>query len=162
MSRPAMRGGAGDPLELFGRLAEDAPGLGGDDEVAGMRRAVAALRRGRRVLGAAEGGEETAGTGAATPGRSLAAWRRAAALAVLVLGLLALATGGYREANPPAAAASATTPVTAPAPAAAPTAGEMARLPVFEGLDRPGTASVYQLTGEDLDLVMVVDETLDV
>jgi hypothetical protein len=37
-----------------------------------------------------------------------------------------------------------------------------AAAPVFEGLDRPRDARVYQLDGEGLVVVMIVDETLDV
>jgi hypothetical protein len=41
-------------------------------------------------------------------------------------------------------------------------ADDLTRLPVFEGLDRPRDANVYQLDGDGLLVVMIVDETLDV
>jgi hypothetical protein len=149
--RPA----AGDPLAVFGVLAGDAPGLGGPEDVAEIRRAVAAMRRGHRL--------------ASGPPRrrlgSAAEWRRAAAVAVLALGLLSLAAGGWRRAaeggGEPAAAVPAAAVATPAGPASA-RGDEWSRRPVFEGLDRPRSASVYELAGEELDVVMVVDETLDV
>lgn len=169
-ARPA----AGDPLALFAVLADEDPVLGGADEVERMRRAVTAMRRTRRL---------------AAPRRRLPAvadWRRAAAVGVLAVGLLSLAAGGWREvAESGDAAAVAETPAAlrggsgvgsgadfeagalgldalGPELAAPAADGDSARRPVFEGLDQPRTASVYELAGEGLDLVMVVDETLDV
>jgi len=157
VSRPEERArpAAGDPLALFGVLAGEAPGLGTPDDVAEIRRAVAAMRRGQRL--AAASSRRRFG--------SAAAWRRAAAVGVLAVGLLSLAAGGWRRAAEGAGAPAAVGPAAAavaPAGAGAVRGGEWARRPVFEGLDRPRSASVYELAGEELDVVMVVDETLDV
>lgn len=184
-----------DPLDLFAVLAEDAPGLGTEEDLSEVRRAVTAMRRGQRL---ARPAHPAAG----------AAWlrsldlRRAAAVAVLGVGMLLLAAGGWRQTletglDLPAAPRTDTAPTdTGPSssataapvgadgwtsgaarfglpaevsgvvsvsglmPVIAPAAA--AERPVFENLLMPSTASVYELEGEDLDLVMVVDETLDV
>lgn len=158
-----------DPLALFAALADEAPGLGSAADADEMRRAVAAMRRARRLVG---------------PGRRLPAvdWQRAAAVGVLTAGMLSLAAGGWLRTAEGRVAAAGGQPagvfgaevlgpevygpgVYGPVAAggdAGETADERARRPVFEGLDQPRTASVYELAGEDLDLVMVVDETLDV
>jgi len=156
VSPERVRRAEADPLALFGVLAGEVPGMGTADDVAEMRRAVAAMRRGRRL------------TGRRTLPRfgSAAVWRQAAAVGVLGVGLLSLAAGGWRRAaesggEPAMAAAVAPAPAAVTGPAA-PGGGEWARRPVFEGLDKPRSASVYELTGEELDVVMVVDETLDV
>ena len=160
MSRPEerLRPAAADPLALFGVLAGEAPGLGTADDVAEVRRAVAAMRRGRRLAG----GRWRPRFG------SVEAWRQAAAVGVLSAGLLSLAAGGWQRAaesagEPAAAVPAAAVPAAVAVPGyAAPGGDEWARKPVFEGLDRPRSASVYELAGEELDVVMVVDETLDV
>jgi len=157
VSRPEerLRPAAADPLALFGVLAGEAPGLGTADDVAEVRRAVAAMRRGRRLAG----GRWRPRFG------SVEAWRQAAAVGVLSAGLLSLAAGGWQRAAENAAvpaAAVAPAAVAAAPGSAAPGGDEWARKPVFEGLDRPRSASVYELAGEELDVVMVVDETLDV
>lgn len=148
-----------DPLALFRALSDDDPGLGTAADVAEVKRAVAAMRRGRRLASPSTGR------------RLLAAdWRRAAAVGVLTLGMLSLAAGGWRaagrDAAPPALAGAVATPATASAAASSPPAAvrseEWARRPVFEGIDSPRSASVYELAGENLDVVMVVDETLNI
>lgn len=155
-----------DPLALFRVLADEAPGLGGADEVAEVKRAVAAMRRGRRLASPSAGRRFLAATD----------WRRAAAVGVLTLGMLSLAAGGWRaaerdEATAPAAGAPADLEAALAAADAAPSAAspsgltpleEWARRPVFEGIDSPRSAAVYELAGENLDVVMVVDETLNI
>lgn len=144
-----------DPLALFQVLAEPAPGLGGAGDVAEVKRAVAAMRRGQRLAPPSAGRRLLAATD----------WRRAAAVGVVTLGMLSLAAGGWRAAERDQTAERA-----AGAPAAleaAPTAAaapleEWARRPVFEGIDSPRSAAVYELAGENLDVVMVVDETLNI
>jgi hypothetical protein len=154
-----------DPLALFRVLADPAPGLGGADDVVEVKRAVAAMRRGRRLASPSAGR------------RLLAAadWRRAAAVGVVTLGMLSLAAGGWlaaerdqaadSAAGTPAAleaARAAVAPALAAAPAAPTPLEEWARRPVFEGIDSPRSAAVYELAGENLDVVMVVDETLNI
>lgn len=150
-----------DPLAVFRTLAGDAPGLGTADDVAEMKHAVAAMRRGRRLA-------------PPSPAQRLLAadWRRAAAVAVVTLGMLSLAAGGWHTAEQVgageavAAAAPAVEAAAAGGAEALPTAAapleEWARRPVFEGIDSPQSASVYELAGENLDVVMVVDETLNI
>ncbi len=156
-----------DPLALFRVLAEPAPGLGGADDVTEVKRAVAAMRRGQRLASPSAGRRLLAATD----------WRRAAAVGVVTLGLLSLAAGGWRAAArdeaadraavAPAVLEAALAAAGAAAPAAAAPAGpvpleEWARRPVFEGIDSPRSAAVYELAGENLDVVMVVDETLNI
>jgi hypothetical protein len=152
-SEELLRPAAADPLALFGVLAGEAPGLATADDVAEVRRAVAAMRRGRRL----------AGRRSLPRLGSAAAWRQAAAVGVLAAGLLSLAAAGWQRAAESAGEPAAAVPAAVAMPGyAAPGGDEWARRPVFEGLDRPRSASVYELAGEELDVVMVVDETLDV
>ena len=159
---------AADPTLVFRRLAgagEAAAATAGADAEA-MREAVAAMRRASRLLpaGSRRPLPATVRRLAGTAGRG---WTRAAAAVLFIAGLLALgptappATAG----DPVAAVDLAAAPVsTAPAAGVAlvGTADALARQPVFEGLDRPRDAHVYQLDGDGLVVVMIVDETLDV
>jgi hypothetical protein len=95
---------------------------------------------------------------------------------LLATGLLAAGAGSHRPSTVPGVEVAAVTSL-AVSPAlpgagfggavfAASPAVRAAResddAPVFEGLDRPSDANVYQLDGEGLLVVMIVDETLDV
>jgi hypothetical protein len=157
---------AADPTLVFRRLA------GGGEEVAAtanaeaMREAVAAMRRANRLLpaGSRRPLPATVRRLAGAAGRG---WTRAAAAVLFVAGLLALGpTAPPSTAGDPVAAGAlaATSVSTAPAAGVAlvGTADALARQPVFEGLDRPRDAHVYQLDGDGLVVVMIVDETLDV
>jgi hypothetical protein len=145
---------AADPTLLFRALPRVEVAA---SEAAAMRQAVASMRRARRV---------------AAPPRRLARaaarvsllGRRARGLAAAAL--LAAASGGLWAALPrgeapidPAAAVGVTAPGAAhPWPAATPAADE----PVFMDLARPGAADVYRVGSGAVQVVMVVDETLDV
>jgi len=137
---------AADPSLVFRHLPAVATGA---DEVASMRRAVASLRRASRTLG----------SGGSAPPRTLVAEggeqgrRLAAALVLAAAGFGVWFAAGQGE-EPPTFAAPATLAAT-PAVAAA-------GLPVFEELSRPHEPDVYQMGGDDLTVVMVVDETLDI
>ena len=146
-----------------------------------MREAVAAMRRTSRLLPPpdrrrprlAAALDRAVAAGSDLLGRG---WTRAAAAVVLTAGLLALAPSASPRA--PLGAVERTAPATASAvaglapragaalavPARATWAVEPASLaaPIFEGLDRPRDARVYQLDGDGLVVVMIIDETLDV
>jgi hypothetical protein len=183
---------AADPTLVFRRLAGDDPAaapaaeFGAPDAADEMRRAVGAMRRAGRVLPGGGDRRVAAGVlGGWTDGGRR--WRRIAATVAFAAGLLALASGPHRPGGAPApdaaapslaagsgpaagaagrvpgALALAAAPVPSAAPAAlAPPAAGPAGLAVFEGLDRPRDAHVYQLDGEGMVVVMIVDETLDV
>lgn len=149
-----------DPLAVFRTLSDDAPDLGTAGDVADMKSAVAAMRRGRRLA-------------PPSPAQRLLAadWRRAAAVAAVTLGMLSLAAGGWQtaersgeEATAAALEAAAAAEIASPGddPSTAAPVEEWANRPVFEGIDSPRSASVYELAGENLDVVMVVDETLNI
>lgn len=125
---------------------EAAAATAADDEVESMLRSVETLRRspaGRRRSTAVSTG-----------------WRTAAAVLLAVGALYQLPARGPRIA--------ATLPADAQLEALAsrPVDNEVMRAeysgqPVLEDLDRPD-ARVYQLGGDDVSVVMIVDETLDV
>jgi len=159
---------AADPSLVFRRLAVADGAVAGDVEA--MREAVAAMRRASRLLPPPAGRRRPRLAAAldhlvATGGEVLGRGRtRAAAAALLAAGLLALApshptprtiVGAERSAGAGAGLATPALAAWAAEPAAA-------AAPVFEGLDRPRDARVYQLDGEGLVVVMIVDETLDV
>lgn len=186
MSGPRSIDRPSDPLDLFAVLSQEAPDLGTPEDLAEVRRAVTAMRRGQRLASG------RAGRASWLPALD---YRRAAAVGILSLGLLSLAAGGWRETVAPEAA------TVAPADGGLDAGGRVAaaraedlgaedwasgaarfglrgdrwlsgalpaaegvslvKRPVFQDL-MPSTASVYEIKGEGLDLVMVVDETLDV
>ena len=132
-----------DPLLAFRRLP--APTLAAD-EVEAMRLRVAALRGAARVVPPAAG---------ARPLRPLRALPlRQLAAAVLVL--LAVLAGGSGARHQPAAAR-----VAAVVPAGAPLDAALASEPVLDELDQPFD-HVVQWNGDDLSVVLVVDERLGV
>jgi hypothetical protein len=152
---PACRTAAldADPLLAFRRLStvELSP-ASEQAEIEETRRVVAALRTGQRLT--AESGR----TGRLRAAGRVAHLRDWGVAAVLALATFALGTGH-------------TTPPTVPV-AAAPSAGAgFAAVPVrttyqpgvtsVEGLNRPN-ARVYQLRGDHLSVVMIVDEKLNV
>jgi hypothetical protein len=182
---------AADPTLLFARPAPvplDAAGEAARmrQAVAAMRRASRLLPGERRGAAEAASGAATAVSRlvdrpfdrliAATAAR-LPGWRLAAALA-LAAGLLwaspvpvdpgsataPAAVAMVAGTGPTLAAAALPAAVRGQGIAAAATvpADDLTRLPVFEGLDRPRDANVYQLDGDGLLVVMIVDETLDV
>lgn len=139
---------AADPTLLFRHLpAVEATA----DEVEAMRQGVALLRR-----SAALERRRTAGQ----------VWVRRAALLAFLLGVLALLPGGAREGREGFASPEA---MTAAAPSSQPQgAGSFERLPteltlmpVVEAVDRPG-ARIYHLGGQEISVVLIVDESLDV
>jgi len=163
---------AADPTLVFRRLGPlDLSPAEESAEIESVRRAVAAMRTGRRLERASH---------AASSGRH---WRRYAAAAVLAAAALSLGVdhrpGGAGAALGSAALGSAVlsglahqpTPAigalgtilpaaaVTPAAAAYPTYGEADG--AMEGLNRP-KARVYQLHGRHLQVVMIVDEKLDV
>ncbi|HEX5760030.1 MAG TPA: hypothetical protein VF121_12635, partial [Thermoanaerobaculia bacterium] len=113
-------------------------------EVEAVLQGVAALRAARRV-------EERGGHGR---------WGRWAAAAVLAFLALSVRNEGLPRALRDGAWAGSGTPLAA---AAAPAA--FVRLPLLDGLEGPESgpdARIYHLEGEDLSVVMIVDESLDV
>jgi hypothetical protein len=98
-----------------------------------MRAAVAAMRRTAPLRRAA---------------RPVVPWRAAAAALLATVAL----------AQAPAAKLARTAVAAAPA---VELPSELSLQPIVEDTDRP-SARVYQLTGQDLAVVMIVDETLDV
>ncbi len=138
----ARRAYALDPSLLFLALREPSGvEAAASGEIAAMRAGVAAMRAVRASQWAGGWGR----------GRRLHAWRWAAT-ALLVAASLVL-SGHPAGLGPPAR------DLAAAAPAAAPP--EVDLLPVVEELGRP-EARVYQFAGDDLSVVMIVDETLDV
>jgi hypothetical protein len=132
---------AADPTLAFRRL----PALTvAADEVEAMRLRVATLRSAAAV------GERSH--------RRLPSWRLAAAAAVAALAVLA---GG----NPPAVTPLHTAPVSStarvPAAASQALAAELASEPLLEGLDKP-VDQVVQWNGDDLSVILVVDQRLGV
>ena len=161
---------AADPTLVFRRLGPlDLSPAEESAEIESVRRAVAAMRTGRRLERASH---------AASSGRH---WRRYAAAAVLAAAALSLGvephpggaalgstalgsaalSGLARRPTPAIGALGAILPAAAVTPAAAayPTYGEADG--AMEGLNRP-KARVYQLHGRHLQVVMIVDEKLDV
>lgn len=149
--RPAL---TADPTLLFRSLPRVEVTA---SDVASMRQAVASMRRAQRVAP-----EPQRGRFARTVVRFGALGRRGRGLAAAAL--LAAATGGLwlglptgeRAVEPAAAAAGEILPAAPPAEGA-PT-GE----PVFMDLARPHAADVYRVGSGGLQVVMVVDETLDI
>jgi hypothetical protein len=152
---------AADPTLLFRRLPSLEVSAG---EIADMRAGVAALRRAGRV---------TESPAARRPAaRALAAgasawWGRAAAAAILAIGLLSLQPG--LEERAPEALFHGTTPLTAEM---FPFDLEAEGMATLAWLDEAGasavddienpTASVYHFDDEEVAVVMVVDAGLDV
>ncbi|HMB54947.1 MAG TPA: hypothetical protein VKU40_16640 [Thermoanaerobaculia bacterium] len=137
---------AADPTLVFRHLP---PVTVDAAEVDSMRAAVASLRQASRSLDVADSvppSEPSFVRGAGDQAR-----RVAAALVLAAAGLGVWFAAG--EAEDPVAT-TALPAITAPAVAAG--------LPVYEGLSRPHEPDVYQLGGDDLTVVMVVDETLDI
>ena len=153
--RPAL---AADPTLLFRTLPRvEVPA----SEAAAMRQAVASMRRARRVAPEPPRGR-FARTAAAVSslrrrGRGLAA---AALLAAVSGGLWLGLPGSDRTVEPavPSVAAEQAPAAGTALPRATPAADE----PVFMDLARPGAADVYRLGSGSMQVVMVVDETLDV
>jgi hypothetical protein len=130
-----------DPSLVFLKLREDGPAeIAETGEIEAMRERVAALRtmRAMRLPG-------HVGRGARPTG-----WRWAAAA---LLAGVALAQGVRSPLADPLAKAR-------PAEQSAAVPAELALQPVVEELGRP-EARVYQFAGDDLSVVMIVDETLD-
>ncbi|MEM7483121.1 MAG: hypothetical protein AAF481_18300 [Acidobacteriota bacterium] len=156
------RAAASDPLALLRPLRQDIPTLEDEVDVERMRISVEALRRGQRTH------RETRLTGTS--------WMRyaaAAAFAVMLvsLGVVDNGTGVGEDSGPPAPSITAAVPSagavepmpwTDPLDAFAEPMDAYAEQPVFDDLQRPAAASVYQLAEDDLHVVMVVHETLDV
>jgi hypothetical protein len=114
-------------------------------EVEAVRQAVAAMRTASRL------GSETHKSGALT------GWRRWTAAAVLALAALFIPYGDARQARPAADQAAIFRNEYV---------GEGAQqvevgTPVMEGVNLPG-ARVYHMSGEGLQVVMVVDESIDI
>lgn len=130
-------------------LPRAAAGEDPEREVERMRTSVAGLRRAERLRSILPG--------AAARFRGAAA----AAAAVLVTATLLVSGGSGRSASRlETESAPVETAVGSPFTAAIPETQEF-ELSAIEELDRP-LARVYQLTEEDLSLVMIVDETLDI
>ena len=172
-----------DPTLAFRRLAVDDDAPAGDVEA--MVEAVAAMRRASRLLPPPQGRRPRPPAAPPAVDRAVAAardllgrgWARAAAAVVLAAGLLALAPS-----HPPPAPLGAAGERVAAAAGGPDLAGPVPRVgaglaaparaswavdsasaaPIFEGLDRPQDARVYQLDGDGLVVVMIIDETLDV
>lgn len=137
---------AADPTLVFRHLP---PVTVDAAEVASMRAAVASLRQASRTLDRAESAPPS--QPAFVRGAGDQARRVAAALVLAAAGLGVWFAAGQGE-DP--ATVIALPAITAPAVAAA--------LPVYEELIRPHEPNVYQMGGDDLTVVMVVDETLDI
>ncbi len=153
---PACRRAAveADPLLAFRRLP--APALAAD-EVEAMRLRVAALRGAARVAPPAPAATplRAAALGLAPPLRTLRALPlRQLAAAVLVLA--AVLAGGNRAQHQPAATRAA-----AVVSAGARLDAALASEPVLDELDQPFD-HVVQWNGDDLSVVLVVDERLGV
>lgn len=146
---------AAEPTLVFRQLrSAAAPAAMGPaqeaSEVDAVRQAVAAMRTASRVSSMASDGRRA---------RHGAGWTRWAAAAVLAIASLSISADrqehrpdGRPNGNQAAAARGAVRP--------AAYTGEAGRL-TFEGVDRPG-ARVYNMDGEGLSVVMIVDESLDV
>ncbi len=138
---------AADPTLLFRRLAAPAAAAAFDEraEVEAALVAVSALRSVRRV----------AGSGAPLPRRAagLVRWAAAAALALVAL---SLGDRGLPGAGDPSPALSGSSPGVAAIHAVAP-------LPLVDGVHGRPEARIYHLDGgDDMAVVMIVDESLDV
>jgi len=136
---------AADPTLLFRRLARVEAPLDERAEVEAVLQGVTALRAARRV--AARSGH----------GRSWARWAAAAVLAFLAL---SMDNEGLPRALRSAGGAPSLTAAAAPA-----AIGAMGRLPLLDGIEGPdarSNARIYHFEGEDLSVVMIVDESLDV
>lgn len=138
---------AADPTLVFRRMvrvAEPTPAQEAS-EVDTMRRAVAALRAASRVEEAKRRSRVT---------WSWQRWVAAAALALAAFSLPGMPSGRTRL-----------HPEIFAVPAASPFAGVEASfkddLPTVDGVNRPD-ARIYQMDGEELSVVMIVDESLDV
>ena len=133
---------AADPTLLFRRLARLEAPLDERAEVEAVLQGVTALRAARRV--AARSGH----------GRSWARWAAAAVLAFLALSM-------DNEGLPRALRSAGG----APSFAAAAVPAAIGRLPLLDGIEGPDARSdarIYHLEGENLSVVMIVDESLDV
>jgi len=143
---------AADPTLLFRRLAAAPPlaSLGSpaseSEEVEAMRLGVSALRAASRL--AAERRPHV-----------LHGWQRWAVAAALGLMVLSLGSAGLPSQSTSSSAGLAAAPARSPAarPNVVPVAGPSS----IEGLNRPD-ARVYQMDGDHLSVVMIVDESLDV
>lgn len=146
----ACRGEAlrADPTLAFRRLRalEMAP-VHVDAEADRMRQAVAAMRVASRLD--------------RHPSRERS-WRRWAAAAVLAGASLVFGTqGGVSEAPARSVLQGPIQGMARPSGAVVPARLETSRPPLVEDVNRP-EARVYQFDGEDLSVVLIVDETLDV
>ncbi|HZI63778.1 MAG TPA: hypothetical protein VFE44_03305 [Thermoanaerobaculia bacterium] len=132
-----------------GRESSDAAGHREMAEIAAMRERVAMMRsmRSMRSMRAMN----MKWPGAARRGARALGWRWAAA--ALLVG------AGLAQGDRPAAVAPVPLALAAGPAATMPT--ELELQPVVEELGRP-EARVYQFAGDDLSVVMIVDETLDV
>ncbi len=148
-----------DPTLGFRRLPSVAAEMSAAqeaDEVARMISAVSALRAERRVTRRAEG-------------RPLVRWSAAAALVLVALGVGALGGGVRNPAKDFEAAQDRSTVEARPSTGIAPASSDLEAPSDFaprvglavEGIDRP-EARVYQYDGDQLSVVMIVDESLDV
>lgn len=127
-----------DPSLVFLKLREPRGDASSAAEIATMRERVAAMRA-MRSPGEVRRGARAGG------------WRWAAA--ALLLG------AGLAQGDRPAAVASLPLALAAGPAVTVPT--ELELQPVVEEIGRP-EARVYQFAGDDLSVVMIVDETLDV
>ena len=137
-----------DPSLVFLKLREPGTGRESSDaagaaEIAAMRERVATMRSMRAM--------NMKWPGAARRGTRALGWRWAAA--ALLVG------AGLAQGDRPAAVAPLPLALAAGPAATMPT--ELELQPVVEELGRP-EARVYQFAGDDLSVVMIVDETLDV
>ena len=138
---------ASDPSLVFSLGSVGSTSEVGEEEgeVERMRVGVAALRRARGHRAGVSG--------------LVAGLRSAAAAALLAVALVSSDGVGRAPARSPGGSAKLETGSATPFSLVAGT--EPAGSSVLENLDRP-LARVYQLTEEDLSLVMIVDETLDI
>lgn len=135
---------ASDPSLVFSLGSAGSTSEVGEGEVERMRVGVAALRRARGHRAGVSG--------------LVAGLRSAAAAALLAVALVSSDGVGRAPARSPGGSAKLETGSATPFSRVAGT--EPAGSSVLENLDRP-LARVYQLTEEDLSLVMIVDETLE-
>lgn len=158
---------AADPTLVFRRLTHAVPEMAPAQEaseVEAMRRGVAAMRAASRVEAAERRGRST----------WAASWKRWAAAAALTAAALSIPADDARLRREPSAsrvAAGLTNAMpavlsaggaeTLAVPAALVPAEIQDDLPILEGVNRPD-ARIYQMEGEGLAVVMVVDESLGV
>lgn len=140
---------AADPALVFRRLRTAGKAQAAESaEADAMRQAVAAMRAARRVDAAGAAGKN-------------GNWKRWAAAAALAAAALAVPGGHLSRVAPRLSSLSQPSLAPSAAPAVPAAFTSEADLPTVEGVNRPG-ARVYNMDGEGLSVVMIVDESLDV